>query len=273
MEEFPPNILREVDKNFEELNKKYQEVKEACQYVINEMENNKEININRFIDELIKIQPFSSLGNLIGQNWKSSKRIKEIFIDYRNKYDKIIYQSTEYLSKILKKYLPKEYKEYFPVMTLDEIRNPYNTDVNELKKRKNGYIYYDGKIHIENISEFCQNNGFTIELNETKGDIRGNIAYRGIVKGKVKIVLSHSDFDKFNEGDILVTTMTTPRFTSVMKKAAGIITNEGGITCHASIIARELKKPCLVGCKNATEVLKDNMQIKLDAVNGVVNIL
>ena len=55
--------------------------------------------------------------------------------------------------------------------------------------------------------------------------------------------------------------MTTPKYMAIMKKAGGIITDEGGITCHASIVARELKIPCLVGCKNAIKRLKDNTEV------------
>lgn len=62
--------------------------------------------------------------------------------------------------------------------------------------------------------------------------------------------------------------MTVPKFMKVIKMANGIITDEGGITCHASIIARELKIPCVVGCKNATKVLKDGDIVKIDGASG-----
>ena len=273
LEEYPPNILRELDKNYDFLATRYFEVKECCEYLSNIMKNKGHINIDEFVKKLIIIQPFSSLGNMIGQDWESSDRVKSLLTEYRNNYDKIIYISTEYISDYLKEIIPNEFKEYLPVMTLQELSNLNNIDINSLKERQNGYIFYDGKINIEDINTFCNKNGFIIDSEKTDGNIKGNIAYRGKVTGKVKIVLNQNDFEKFNDGDILVTTMTTPRFTSIMKKAAGIITDEGGITCHASIIARELKKPCLVGCKHATELLKDNMEIELDALTGVVNIL
>jgi hypothetical protein len=67
--------------------------------------------------------------------------------------------------------------------------------------------------------------------------------------------------------------MTRPEFVPLMKKAGAIITNEGGITCHAAIIARELKKPCIIGTKIATQVLKDGDFVEVDADAGVVRIL
>jgi len=67
--------------------------------------------------------------------------------------------------------------------------------------------------------------------------------------------------------------MTTPDFVPAIQKAAGIITDEGGITCHAAITSRELKKPCIIGTKFATQVLHDGDLVEVDADNGVVRIL
>lgn len=267
-------MLREVDKNFELLKEKYQDIRKSCQYLLNVMENKEKYEFDRLIEELIKIQPFSSLGNLIGQNnWNCSNQMKKLLMEYRQNYDKIIYESTDFLSKQLINTLPEQYKGYIDVMSLEEIKDNSKINKDLLEKRKNGYIYYNGEIHYKELSDFCKEQNFMIHSNIPSGDIKGSIAYGGIVKGTVKIILNSNDFTKFHEGDILVTTMTTPRFTSIMKMAAGIITDEGGITCHASIIARELKKPCIVGCKNATEILKDNMKVELDAINGIVKIL
>ena len=78
---------------------------------------------------------------------------------------------------------------------------------------------------------------------------------------------------KVNKGDILVASMTTPDYIPAMKKAAAIITDEGGITCHAAIIAREFNIPCIIGTKNATKTLKDNNIIEVNANNGTITIL
>jgi phosphohistidine swiveling domain-containing protein len=102
---------------------------------------------------------------------------------------------------------------------------------------------------------------------------QGNIAYKGVVKGRVKIILSNGDLSKVNEGDILVSQFTRPEYLSAMKKAAAIVTNDGGITCHAAIVARELKKPCIIGTKIATKALKDGDLVEVDADNGIVRII
>lgn len=101
-------------------------------------------------------------------------------------------------------------------------------------------------------------------------EIRGNIASRGNAKGKIRIVLGKKDFDSFMEGEILVTTMTRPEFMPLMRRAAAIVTDEGGLTSHAAIISRELRKPCIVGTKNATQVLKTGDEVEVNAESGII---
>jgi phosphohistidine swiveling domain-containing protein len=112
---------------------------------------------------------------------------------------------------------------------------------------------------------------------ETKKEVQktfsGQVASRGYAKGIARIVLDKKDFSKVNEGDILITSMTRPEFLPVIKKAAGIITNEGGITCHAAIISRELGKPCIIGTKIATQLIKDGDIVEVRANHGTVRIL
>ena len=103
--------------------------------------------------------------------------------------------------------------------------------------------------------------------------IKGDIANKGKVTGRAKVVLSYNDVSKVEEGDILVASMTTPDYVAAMEKAIGFVTDEGGITCHAAIISREFSIPCIVGTVNGTKVIKDGDMIELDAYNGIVKIL
>lgn len=89
-----------------------------------------------------------------------------------------------------------------------------------------------------------------------------------IGSGKVRIVNSIKEMDKVQEGDVLVSDMTDPDWEPVMKRAAAIITNRGGRTCHAAIIARELGVPAIVGCGNATEVLTDGQEVTVSCAEG-----
>lgn len=103
--------------------------------------------------------------------------------------------------------------------------------------------------------------------------ITGFVASQGYARGIARVVLSKDEFDKFQEGEILVTGMTRPEFVPLMKKAAGIVTNEGGITCHAAIVSRELNKPCIIGTQIATQVIRDGDLVEVRANHGTVRIL
>lgn len=100
--------------------------------------------------------------------------------------------------------------------------------------------------------------------------ISGVTASGGKITGVVKIILKTTEQDKLKEGEILVTAMTTPNFLPAMKRAIAFITDEGGITCHAAIVAREMKKPCIIGTKIATSTLKNGDVVEMDADKGII---
>ena len=100
--------------------------------------------------------------------------------------------------------------------------------------------------------------------------VKGLGASPGVAFGPVQHIPTPKDIDKMSEGAILVTDMTTPDFVPAMKKAAGIVTNAGGSTCHAAIVSRELGIPCIVGTMKATTVLQEGEFVTVDAVHGIV---
>ncbi|MCH4178272.1 MAG: phosphoenolpyruvate synthase [Megasphaera sp.] len=104
--------------------------------------------------------------------------------------------------------------------------------------------------------------------------VKGLPASPGHAAGKAHIILDPSRIEEFNDGEILVTTMTAPDWVPAMKKAKAIVTDAGGMTCHASIVSRELGIPCIVGTKSrsteATTTITDGMEITVDATNGIV---
>jgi phosphohistidine swiveling domain-containing protein len=104
-------------------------------------------------------------------------------------------------------------------------------------------------------------------------EFKGNIAFKGIVRGVAKIVNTMEDMRKFEEGNILVSMQSSPSIMPALMKCAAIVTDDGGIMCHAAIISRELKKPCIIGTKIATKVLKDGDIVEVDAEKGIVKIL
>lgn len=104
--------------------------------------------------------------------------------------------------------------------------------------------------------------------------VKGLPASPGRAAGKAHVILDPSRIGEFKDGEILVTTMTAPDWVPAMKKAKAIVTDAGGMTCHASIVSRELGIPCIVGTKSrsteATTTIKDGTEITVDATNGVV---
>jgi phosphohistidine swiveling domain-containing protein len=105
------------------------------------------------------------------------------------------------------------------------------------------------------------------------GKLQGRPAFRGFARGRVKIILSQNDFHKMKKGDVLVAPNTRPEYVPIMKIAGAIISEEGGLTCHAAIVSRELKVPAIVGVQGAIAALKDGDLVEVDAAKGVIKII
>lgn len=176
-------------------------------------------------------------------------------------------------------------------LSVDQIRFMYPHEIKELlsrgkfdlqriNTRKKLSVYhsiggYEGDHILEGkkAEEFLE--GVNI-IKEEISDIKvllGDTAASGRVRGAVKIINLPSDMEKMKKGDVLVSIATAPDLVPAIKKASAIVTDMGGITCHAAIISRELNIPCVVGTKIATKVLKDGYIIDVDATHGKVNII
>jgi pyruvate,water dikinase len=112
--------------------------------------------------------------------------------------------------------------------------------------------------------------GETRTIEVRKSILKGLAASPGVGAGRVKLVKNLNELSKVQKGDILVTKMTSPDMVPAMSKAAGIVTDAGGITSHAAIVSRELGIPCVVGTETATKQLKDNDEITVDGNAGAV---
>ncbi len=100
--------------------------------------------------------------------------------------------------------------------------------------------------------------------------IKGQTGFKGKVSGKVRVILDKRKANDLLEGEVLVTGMTNPDFVPAMKRSVAIITNEGGILCHAAIMSREFGVPCVIGTKIATDFLKTGDIVEVDATNGII---
>ena len=108
---------------------------------------------------------------------------------------------------------------------------------------------------------------------QSKTEITGTIGNKGLVQGTVALVFKPSDQTKVKPSMIMVSPETTPNFLPAMVRAAAFVTDQGGITSHAAIIAREMNKPCIIATQNATKFLRDGDRVEVDAYTGVVRIL
>lgn len=112
-------------------------------------------------------------------------------------------------------------------------------------------------------------------LPEKKADasaqqVKGTVAYAGTVSGPARILKDISEVKKVHRGDIIICPMTWPSLIIALEKAAAFVTDEGGILCHAAILARELKKTCITGTKNATTVFADGDMVEVDGETGII---
>lgn len=199
--------------------------------------------------------------------------------DYRKKFIFIAnHINSEFLKSIAKvKEMPFKELCYY---TAQEIINLLGEDKKiNAKDRFDGFsIYYtEGKSLTYKIGK--EANDFVrpylkVKIDKDLKEIRGLVVSKEeTIRGKVKIVLTPRNLDKMEEGDILVAPMTSPDFIVAMRKASAIITDEGSMTCHAAIVSRELRIPCIVGTRVATRTLRDEFIVEVDTNKGVVRIV
>jgi len=204
--------------------------------------------------------------------------ITETFAYMQDERKKYVLMATHYENKFIEEFgrrlgLSKKYMEYTYIYELENLLKQKKIDTSIFEERKNyciavytlqGYEVISGK-QAKEIHE---------QLFEKKLDalteVKGVIACKGKATGPVKIVQKIHDLINVKQGDILLASMTRPEMAIAMKKAAAIVTDEGGITSHAAVISRELRIPCIIGTKIATKIFKDGDVVEVDAEKGTV---
>lgn len=171
----------------------------------------------------------------------------------------------------------KELMPYFTPRELEEyLKTGKKPDKEEIKRRSEKFLLIRkwGAIKIysrdERIKKIMREE--LPEVKEVK-KLEGEGIYPGVAEGKVKLVEDAESGGKLERGEILVSTMTTPDMSPIIKRASAIVTDEGGMTCHAAVISKEMGVPCVVGAEEATEVLEDGQKVKVDAEKGIVEVL
>jgi phosphoenolpyruvate synthase/pyruvate phosphate dikinase len=193
----------------------------------------------------------------------------------RVRNERMVPDSDVVIRKSLKKICP-ELGELAYVLLTEEIGHAEPPQKVELQRRLKKYAYANAKLYAgQGVPEMEKRFNISIEGAEKKeiSEFKGQVAYPGVATGVVRILMKREDVSLLKEGEILVSPMTMPDYVPAMKRAAAIITDEGGVTCHAAIIARELKKPCIIGTKIATEVLKNGDRVDVNARSGTIKLI
>jgi rifampicin phosphotransferase len=251
-------------------------------------------NIEKNSFESLKSE-FTKLSSGVKHLKEKQKNFKKLFIPTKEEKDYLWYFTImhswqderkvsmmthfNYLAELLREVSNRTKVDYdtIALMTLKEVEDLIlgkKIDLNEVASRKNGlfFIYTKEKVlrfYKEEAKELFKSIPSAVKSTEI---IKGAVACKGNGKriiGKVRIVHNPAK-DIFNDGEILVTTMTRPEFVPIMQKALAIVTDEGGLTSHAAIVSRELGTPCVIGTKVATQVLKDGDLVEVDANKGIV---
>ncbi|MFH0951618.1 MAG: PEP-utilizing enzyme [Patescibacteria group bacterium] len=209
--------------------------------------------------------------------------ISEDFTYWQDERKKQTYWSTHYGSLLLKEigrryhYILHEMK-YFSPSEVVSIFSESVVDNKEIKGRMRKCLWYQKgensyEVTTENDARQTLKQIFAKKSLKVVNDFRGLSASRGVARGPVKIIRSATETNKVKEGDILVAVMTRPDYIVGIKKASAIVTNEGGVTCHAAIVSRELNIPCVIGTKIATEVLHDGDIVEVNGNHGLVTVV
>ncbi len=221
----------------------------------------KKIN-NQQIIELFDLA--AQLGLLRDKN----KALLGKAVQFRNKLINEIARRMSLSDEILKYYIMED---FYNLLILDK-----KLSLSEIKKRQKG-VYIEAVTTMAVSAEAREN--YYHSVKPIKEDVsvlasrRGICASPGKVKGKAKICLTFAESNKLKEGEILITYGTDFDFMNAIVKSSAIVTEEGGILSHASVISRELNKPCVIAFKGITQLIKDGDTVEIDASQGIVRLL
>jgi phosphohistidine swiveling domain-containing protein len=201
--------------------------------------------------------------------------VRRKFDSFRNSTERY----TETMSALITEYIERfrDLRRIAYVVTRDEAVDGMRGALSSrrrsaIERRLRGCAMLNGRVlPLAALEGQLHRSGLALERADLNvRELRGTSAYRGIVRGRVVVVHGFQDIRRVRRGDILVTQMTNPEYVPAIRRSAGFVTDEGGMLCHAAIVARELRKPCIISTKAATQILKDGDRVEVDATKGIV---
>lgn len=276
------DILKEIKKT----TKEYDNLN--IQKINNNELKDRFVNVLNFLNEYSKIYLKTESACLlkIEENSKKSKnlikKLGKLRFKLRKEGEPIFYIILGVISKEISRRFNLKVSDLF-FYNYDEIlklfsRKKVRREIVERRKKGYALVTLGNKSIIITGERFKKLFREIVIQKQNIREIVGQIAMKGRVKGKVQVILHNKrniakEVIGFKKGEILVTEMTRPDTILACKKAAAIVTDEGGVTSHAAIISRELKIPCVIATKIATQILKEGDLVEVDAYKGVVKIL
>lgn len=224
----------------------------------------------QIIDVMSGLYPYSVISFFLTGAWESflpedkKGEITALCIRYREPADHMM---SAYIAFVEKKLAERNLSILSPLAVLR------GEDSKKYAWMEKDFIFSDNTFSQESWESFLERRGYFYKEEEMagfSGVLRGMVAHPGKASGKARTVWSPRDIAGFHAGDVLITSMTSPLFLPAVRLASAIVTDEGGVTCHAAIVARELNKPCIIGTKFATKALKDGDFVEVDADKGIV---
>ena len=207
-----------------------------------------------------------SMATVSRENQGLGMALRERSVDFLERTDHVLQGTLRYLYP--------ELGDLGKYLTIGEVGQSDIPSREILQARQEHYLYFGFTVHTDReLSELARENDIIIEtdvLTQPINELFGQVAMPGHAQGRVRVLRKKSEIHFLEEGEILVTAMTTPDYVPAMRRAGAIVTDEGGIMCHAAIVAREFGKPCVIGTRIATRVLQDGERVDVDAARGVV---
>lgn len=238
-------------------------IRKNKQYLINQRKRRKYFKSHDLVKDIITLSDMIILFT----RWQDARKENTLMASHLN---------NKYLSEIARR--KKINPDIVANLDYSELGDFFkgNLNLSEIKRRNKEslFIFQKDSLNIFTDKKILKlvKDKITRQL-EVKSEIRGTPASLGNVTGRAVIVRSIKNLKKVKKGSVLVATMTRPEHILAIRKAAAIVTDDGGITSHAAIISRELGIPCIIGTKIATQVLKDGDLVEVDANKGIVKIL
>ncbi len=243
--------------------------------------------VNRFRVLFYGLYPVLRFSNAIPSNWADSMRhllgqkaedIIQMALEDRARTEGVFEAIDSQLRRLATGSLTREGKpgKLAKFLTADELNalaRGEAVDWTDVSSRTAGFTYCRGRLYAtKDYASIFRENGYAYDEPKVAGsEVVGSIAHDGGVRhGVVRRVFALEQLDAFQAGEVLVCPMTVPDYVPVMKKAVAVVTDEGGMGCHAAIVCRELRIPCIVGTKVATRLFSDGDHVEVNTTAGRV---